>query len=292
MPFVENHGAKIYWDSEGAGEAILLIMGLGVTSHMWHRTRPHLTQGFQTLAFDNRGVGRSDTPAGPYPIPLMASDAAAVLDAANVHSAHIFGISMGGMVAQEFALQYPKRVRSLILGCTSAGGPRAVRAEAEATQMLMARSKMSPEQATEAAVPFIYDRATPRERIDEDAAIRLRWFPRHEGYAAQLQGILAWEAYSRLCAINVPTLVIHGESDRLVPPDNARLIADRIPGAKIVIIPRASHIFATDQPEAAHDAILRFLAAQNGSLNHDGALPSLKQTSSSQSSSWKDAVPC
>ena len=262
MSFVENQGARIYWDEQGHGATILLIMGLGYTSNMWYRTRPALAAHYHTVAFDNRGVGKSDVPLGPYPIALMASDAAAVLDAAGVEIADIFGVSMGGMIAQEFALQYPKRVRSLILGCTAAGGPTAVRAEPEAAQMLMARDKMSPEQAAEAAVPFIYDSATPRERVDEDLAIRRPWFPRAEAYRAQLQGILAWEAYTRLFGIAAPTLVIHGERDRLVPPGNAKLIAEHIPGAKLVMIPHASHLFLTDQTEVSLHAILQFLNEQ------------------------------
>ncbi len=185
MAFVENQGARIYWDEQGRGEPVLLIMGLAYPSQMWYRTRPLLASRYRTLALDNRGIGRSDVPPGPYPIALMASDAAAVLDAAGIESAHVFGVSMGGMIAQEFALQYPKRVLSLILGCTAAGGPTAVRAEPEAAQMLMTRDKMSPEQAAEAPVPFIYDSTTPRERIDEDIAIRRPWFPRPEAYTAR-----------------------------------------------------------------------------------------------------------
>src|SRR6202044_4172980 len=122
---------------------------------MWHRTRPTLAAHYQTIALDNRGIGRSDVPPGPYPIALMASDAAAVLDAAGVESAHLFGVSMGGMIAQEFALQYPKRVRSLVLGCTASGGPHAVQAEPAALQTLM-RQGMTPEEAKEAIIPFIY----------------------------------------------------------------------------------------------------------------------------------------
>ncbi len=265
MAFVDNQGARIYWDEQGHGAPVLLIMGLGYTSHMWHRTRPVLAQHYQTIVLDNRGVGRSSVPPGPYPIALMASDAAAVLDAAGAESAHVFGVSMGGMIAQEFARQYPKRVRSLVLGCTAAGGPTAVRADAEATQMLMTRDKMTPEQAIEAPVPFIYDSTTPRERIEEDLAIRRPWLPRPEAYTAQLQGIIAWESYCRLSGIAAPTLVIHGENDRLVPPANGKLIAQRIPGAKLVMIPHASHLFTTDQPEAAHHAILEFLNEQIGS---------------------------
>jgi 3-oxoadipate enol-lactonase len=269
MPFVENQGARIYWDERGHGTPVLLIMGLGYTSDVWYRIRPALAAQYRTIALDNRGVGRSDLPPGPYPIALMASDAAAVLDAAGIESAHLFGLSMGGMIAQEFALQYTKRVLSLILGCTAAGGSTAVRAEPEAAQMLMTRAKMSPEQAAEAPVPFIYDSTTPRERIDEDIAIRRPWFPRPEAYTAQLQGILAWEAYSRLSGIAAPTLVIHGESDRLVPPGNAKLIAERIPGAKLVMIPHASHLFLTDQPEVSRHAILQFLNEQAGSAGSD-----------------------
>jgi len=269
MAFVENQGAKIYWDEQGQGDPVLLIMGLAYPSQMWYRTRPLLAARYRTLALDNRGVGQSDVPPGPYPIALMASDAAAVLDAAGIESAHLFGVSMGGMIAQEFALQYPKRVLSLILGCTAAGGPTAVRAEPEAIQMLMRREKMSPEQAAEAAVPFIYDPTIARERIDEDLAIRRPWFPSPEGYAAQLQGILGWESYSRINQIVAPTLVIHGESDQLVPPGNAQLIAERIPGAKLVMIPHASHLFLTDQTEVSHHAILQFLNEQAGSAESD-----------------------
>jgi pimeloyl-ACP methyl ester carboxylesterase len=135
--------------------------------------------------------------------------------------------------------------------------------------MLMTRAKMSPEQAAEAPVPFIYDSATPRELIDEDIAIRRLWFPRPEAYTAQLQGILAWEAYSRLSGIAAPTLVIHGERDRLVPPGNAKLIAERIPGAKLMMIPHASHLFLTDQTEVSHHAILQFLNEQAGNAGSD-----------------------
>ncbi len=280
MAFVENQGARIYWDEQGHGAPLLLIMGLGYTSHMWHRTRPALSQRYKTIALDNRGVGRSDVPPGPYPIALMASDAAAVLEAAGAESAHVFGVSMGGMIAQEFALQYPNRVRSLVLGCTAAGGPTAVRADAEATQMLMTRDKMTPEQALEAPVPFIYDSTTPRQRIDEDLAIRRPWLPRPEAYTPQLQGIISWESYSRLSGVTAPTLVIHGENDRLVPPGNGKLIAQRIPGAKLVMIPHASHLFTTDQPEAAQHAILEFLNQRTGSASSADRLEKEKEKAS------------
>jgi 3-oxoadipate enol-lactonase len=263
MSLVENGGTKIYWDELGQGEPVLLIMGLGWASNMWHRTRPVLAARYRTIAFDNRGAGRSDVPPGPFSIALLASDAAAVLDAAGVERAHLVGASMGGMIAQEFALQYPKRLRSLILGCTAAGGPRAVQADPEAIQLLFRRDP-DPAERAKAAVPFIYDCGTPPERINEDLAVLSEWYPRPEGYSAQLQAIIGWDADSRLSKIAAPTLVVHGENDRLVPAANGRLIAGRIPGAGLVMLPRASHIFMTDQPAASQQAFLDFLAAQSG----------------------------
>jgi 3-oxoadipate enol-lactonase len=261
MPFAENQSAKIFWDEQGVGQPLLLIMGLSYPSYMWHRIRPALAKSYRTIALDNRGVGQSDVPRGVYSIPLMTSDAAAVLDAAGVGSAQVFGVSMGGMIAQEFALQYPKRTRSLILGSTAFGGPHAVQAEPAALQTLTRRG-MTPEEAKEAIIPFIYDPTTARERIDEDMAIRMKWYPTPEGYLGQLQGILGWESYSRLAQITAPTLVIHGQTDRLIPAANAELIAERIPNAKLVLIPNAGHIFETDQTGAALHAILDFLSAQ------------------------------
>lgn len=264
MPFAINQGVKIYWDEVGEGAPLLLIMGLGYPSDAWYRTRPLLSAAYRTIALDNRGAGRSDVPPGPYSISLMASDAAAVLDAAGVGSAHVLGVSMGGMIAQEFALQYPARVRSLILGCTSARDPNAVPAEPEAVELLMSRANMSAEDAAWAAVPFIYSATTPRERIEEDMAVRRPWFPRPGAYLAQLQAILSWESSGSLSRIKAPTLVIHGESDRLVPAGHGRFLAEMIPGAKLVLLADASHIFWTDQPEQAQRAIMDFLESQPG----------------------------
>ena len=260
MAFLENQGAKIYWDEQGKGDPVLLIMGLGYPSYLWHRMRPVLNERYHTIALDNRGSGQSDAPSSPYSIAQMASDAFAVLDAAGAEKAHVFGLSMGGMITQEFALQYPARVRSLILGCTAPGGPNAIRAEKQVTEILTAR--MPPEQAAIAIQPFIYDSATPRERIEEDMAIRRQWFPRPEGYWGQLQAIFTWEAYSRIDRITAPTLVIHGETDQLVPPGNGKLIAGKIHGSRLEMLPHASHIFTTDQPEVSKKLVMDFLAQQ------------------------------
>jgi pimeloyl-ACP methyl ester carboxylesterase len=260
MPFAINDGNRIYWEEHGEGEPVLLIMGLGYSSEMWHRTTPVLSRHYRTILLDNRGVGRSDCPKGPYWISEMARDAAAVLTDAGLDKAHVFGASMGGMIAQEFALAYPDRVISLILGCTAAGGPQAVAAAPEVMAALNARGLMTAEEGIQAMVPYIYDESTPRDRIEEDLAIRRRTFPKPESYFAQISGIMAFEAYSRLPQLTASTLVIHGENDRLVPAANGALIAKRIPRAQFVLIKNASHIFITDQERQSHETILTFLA--------------------------------
>jgi 3-oxoadipate enol-lactonase len=262
MPFTESGGTKIFWDERGTGEPLLLIMGLGYTHDMWHRTWPVMAREYRAIVFDNRGVGKSDVPAGPYAVSQMAADAAAVMDAAGIEQAHVLGVSMGGMIAQEFALAFPQRVRRLILGCTACGGAKSIPAAANVIQVLMARASMTPEEGVEAMVPFIYDASTPRTRIDEDLAIRRRTFPTSAGYTAQLQGILAWTCFDRLDQIQSPTLIIHGETDQLVPPGNAHILKDRINGSRLVMLPNASHLFMTDQPELSHGAALEFLSAQ------------------------------
>jgi pimeloyl-ACP methyl ester carboxylesterase len=259
MAFIENQGAKIYWEEHGEGEPLVLVMGLASTLDMWHRTLPVMKEHFRTIVIDNRGVGRSEVPSAPFSIATMASDVAAVMDAAGIESARVFGISMGGMIAQEFTLNYPHRVRSLVLGCTNFGGPNVKPASPKVIELLRARGMMAPDEAAWAMVPHIYDHSTPRERVEEDIAIRMKWFPTMEGYFGQIGAIFSWDARPRLSQIQTPTLVIHGETDELVPPENGRMIAELIANAKLVILPEASHIFVTDQPEVSHQTILDFL---------------------------------
>jgi pimeloyl-ACP methyl ester carboxylesterase len=268
MPHVTSAATQIYWEEAGASvaddrrEPLLLIMGLGATLEWWQRLIPILTPHYRTIVYDNRGVGRSDVPPGPYSIRQMAEDAAAVMDAAGLESAHVFGASMGGMIAQELALHHPSRVRSLILGCTACGGTHVVPASREVGIALSARATMTREQAIWTMAPYIFDEGTPRERVAEDIAIRLRATVSNDGYFAQLAAVRAWEGtHDRLAGLAMPTLVIHGETDQLVPVENGRIVARAIPNARLVTIPHASHIFFTDQLETASQALLEFLAA-------------------------------
>src|SRR6266498_1920452 len=123
MPNIDRDDCQLYWADSGRGEPLLLVQGLGYPSDMWYRWLPDLTQRYRVLRFDNRGVGRTGVPPGPYTIEQMADDALAVLDAAGVERAHVVGASLGGMVAQELALAAPDRVDRLVLACTTPGGP-------------------------------------------------------------------------------------------------------------------------------------------------------------------------
>jgi 3-oxoadipate enol-lactonase len=262
MPYANNRGIKLFWEEYGSGPPVLLIMGLSFTHEMWFRVIPSLRQRYRTIAFDNRGVGRSGVPRGPYSIAKMAEDAKAVLDGAGVPAAHVIGASMGGMIAQELALRFPARVRSMVLACTTHGGllsrwpafmrpsrgihpPRADRFER------MYRF-----------IPWLYGDSTPLERIEEDIEIRsdCRWC--YQGFVSQLAGIMLWSSYRRLPRIRVPTLVVHGDRDCIVAPQNGRVVAARIPGAQFLLIPGAGHMLVTDQPELCQNAVLNFLREQ------------------------------
>lgn len=261
MPYVENEGTKIYWDESGTGnEALLLIMGLGSASEMWYRLLPALAERYRTIFFDNRGVGRSDAHAGPYSIAALAKDAAAVMDAAGVDGAHVLGFSMGGFIAQEFALRYRERVRRLILASTACGGNEVVWAEPEVLVALEAKGVKTREEGFRMTVPYNYHPSTPRALIEEDLAVTLRSPLKRESYQAQLHAIMTWEGtYGRLKNLDVPTLVLHGDSDRLIPTENGRVIARAIPGAELVLIEGAGHRFMTDKLEEAGRVILSFL---------------------------------
>ena len=260
MAFTENNGTKIFWTEQGAGEPLLLIMGLGGSHQEWRRIAPQLAEKYRVILFDNRGVGETVFTDEPFTIPLMAADAKAVLDAANVESAHILGMSMGGMIAQEFALEFPEMTRTLTLAVTNCGGRESVLPAPEVLFTLSGRGIKTPEEAFWAMAPFIYDANTPRETVAEDLAAREGNFTKPENFMRQLQAIMSWQGtFSRLPNISAPTLVIGGENDQLIPCANAKIIADQIPNAKLVELENSSHIFTTDQTEKSVEAILEFL---------------------------------
>ncbi len=260
MPYIANEGANLYWEEHGTGDPVLLIMGLSFTLEMWFRLLPALTPSHRVILFDNRGMGRSSVPRGPYSIRQMARDASAVLKAAGVEQANVIGASMGGMIAQELALNHPGRVRSLILGCTTHGGFLSRWPDISKRPRGVKWAKTDRLERERVIVPMLYADTTPIERIEEDLRIRSECQWTSQGFFNQLAGILLWTSYRRLPRIRVPTLVVHGDQDRLVPPVNGRMVAKRIPGAQFKIIENAGHLLTTDQPEVCVQMMVEFLA--------------------------------
>jgi pimeloyl-ACP methyl ester carboxylesterase len=254
-------GTKLQYDRTGRGVPVLLVMGLGMTAAGWWRTVPVLAERLQVLTFDNRGVGRSDRPAGPYTLAQMADDAIAVLDAVGADRAHVYGISMGGMIAQHIALRYPHRVRALVLGATTAGGTLAVPPGEATIDFLRRRPSMPAEEGVWSSIPYNYSPRTREhhgDRIGEDVVHRLQFPLDAAGYAAQLAAATQHDVAAEVGRVSAPTLVVHGADDVIVPPENGRLLAGAIPGAHLGLLEDAAHLYTTDAPEADRE-VLRFL---------------------------------
>jgi pimeloyl-ACP methyl ester carboxylesterase len=261
MPFAHRGALRVYYESVGSGPAVLLIPGQGMSVEACWRTVERLSGQFRVLTVDNRDIGRSGRSLWPYAVAQMADDAVAVLDAAGEARAHVYGISLGGMVAQEIALRHRERVCGLVLGATTPGGPRAIPGDPQVLTFFTRVGAMDPEEAQWAAIPYSYGERTRRvhgERIAEDIERRLQHPPDALAYLHQVAAAAAHDTQSRLGDIAAPTLVVHGWQDRLQAPGNARLLADAIPGAELRLWPRAGHLYVTDEPEA-DGAVARFL---------------------------------
>ena len=260
MPVLNHDGADLFYEVEGKGPPLLLIMGLGYPSDMWWRMLPWLTPHFTTVRFDNRGVGRTGTGAErPYSVERMALDARAVLHAAGFARATVFGVSMGGTIAQELSLTHPEAVDRLLLGCSHPGGADVV-VDEEVLALLASRGAMTPEEAAEASIPFVYAPGTPRADIDADLAVRAAHPTDPAGDTAQLTDTIAWRgSLDRLPGLAIPTLLVHGDLDRLVPIENSRRMAAVLPNARLEVLAGASHIFATDQPQRTRAVLGSFL---------------------------------
>lgn len=267
MPFANSDNVSIYYEVHGEGEPLLMIMGLGYNRLSWHRTLPALSRHFKVIIFDNRGVGKSSKPDGPYSIEMMADDAKAVLDASSVETAHVYGISMGGMIAQRLAIHYPERVRSLVLGCTTAGGPTHVPPSPKIMELMVARGSLTgtPEENAWLAAPIVYSQAFidhHPEMVQEDIEKRIQIVTPPYAYLSQLQACGVHNTSQELDKINIPTFVIHGDADELVPYENGKMLAERIKGAKLHTVSGAGHIYFTEAVEESNDKVLEFLNEQ------------------------------
>ncbi len=263
MPYIDRPGGRIYWESRGEGEPVLFIMGMAFSLDMWFRVSSHAAQSYRCILFDNRGAGRSDAPKGLFTIAGMADDAAAVLEAAGAESAHVLGASMGGMIAQELALRRPEMVRSLTLGCTHCGWLWSKLPRWRVFRAVWRTRRAAPERALEVLDGHLYHPRTAAAVIEEDRVLRLRHLPSARGYRNQILAVMLWPGSRwRLSRLRIPTIVIHGADDPLIPAENGRALAKLIPGAKLEVVHACSHVMPADQPERTVAIVLEFLAAQ------------------------------
>lgn len=256
--FADSAGVRIAWEVHGNGPPLLLIHGLGYARWGWEPLVPRLAEHHRVIVFDNRGVGESDVPAGPYTARTMMGDALAVLDAAGVDAVHVVGTSLGGMIAQELAARHPDRVDRLILLSTTPGGPAAFPMPPVTVELLSRAATMEPEVVLRSFVENALGADPDPGIVDRILTHRL----------ANLQDPAGWQAQAAAgttfdpgpLSIAAPTIVIHGADDRVVDVRNAHLLGERIPGARVETVP-GGHLVFWEDPDRVADLIESFLAA-------------------------------
>lgn len=267
MPKILANGITIDYEITGTGPPLVLIAGLGYPKWMWHKMLPGLAAHFRVITFDNRGVGKSDKPAGPYTAQLLAADTVGLLDALGIEKAHVMGHSMGGFIAQALVLDTPDRVDKLILSATNFGGPRHIPVTPEAMAVLTDTSTPPLERLRNgiliSCAPGFGD-AHP-QIIEEWLTWRATNPLDLAGYQAQMMiglGLMAEEAAfeHKLPAVQHETLILTGADDKVVPPGNADLLAAQIPNSTVIVLPHAGHFFPFDATDAAVEAVVKFLA--------------------------------
>jgi pimeloyl-ACP methyl ester carboxylesterase len=274
MPRATVGDVELYYEEHGSGDPLLLIMGLGADANGWMLQTPEFAKHYRTIVFDNRGVGRSAKPAGPYTIPQMADDAVALLDHLGIERTHVCGVSMGGMISQELALRHPKRLRSLVLGCTYAQPDSGVLQNSSASASNLGGaidaqgninidlSQLDPLMFFQTLLPLTFNQSfieTDLARIMQLFSGSLEFGFDLNAILAQVQAAMAHDTAGRLNQIKVPTLVITGDNDMLIPSSNSDYLAQEIPAARLVKIPGGSHAFNLETPDVFNGAVLEFL---------------------------------
>jgi pimeloyl-ACP methyl ester carboxylesterase len=264
VPTADISGNTIHYERRGSGDPLVLIMGMSGNSAHWpepflERLEPH----FDLLVFDNRGIGRSAPVAADFSIADMAQDTVALMDEVGLGRAHVMGISMGGMIAQELALTAPERVGGLVLGCTYPGGPGSSLAGPDVMQRL-AGPMLSGDR--EAAIRAGWEVNVSRAFAADDG----QWQRFHEVATRhpapvelimrQMNAVGGHDTSARLADITAPTLVIHGTDDEMLSVENARIIAERIPGARLEILDGVGHLFFWELPDRSAELVREFLA--------------------------------
>ncbi len=262
MPKQRVNGIEIYYEIHGQGDPLVLIMGLRRNVEWWFGQIPTLSKHFKLLVFDNRGAGRSDKPKTDYSIRLFADDTAELMKSLNIKKAHVLGVSMGGYIAQELAINYPEMVKGLVLGCTSPGGQRAVMMSSERLQKFTANEGLSPEEILKKDMDIYFSDEYVRENPEKIKAfieISLRHYQPQDAFERQFTACLKHDTVDRLNRILAPTLIISGGDDSVVPPENSRILKELIPRAKLIFLPGKRHCFFIEEAETLNQEVISFL---------------------------------
>jgi len=254
----DSQGVRIAYDVHGDGEPLVLIMGLGYGRWGWEPVVEPLAAHYQVITFDNRGYGDSDAPPGPYTAAQLAGDTLAVLDAVGVDRAHVVGASLGGAVAQELALRHGGRIEKLVLMATMSGASNMHPIPAPTLALMAEAPTLDPAVAIRRFVENALEPEPDPQLVDRIVAIRVAKPPDPAGWAAQAAIWATFDAWEELPRIGAPTLVVQGEGDVVVDPRNAALLAERIPGAELRMVP-GGHLFFWNRPDALVSPLREFL---------------------------------
>jgi pimeloyl-ACP methyl ester carboxylesterase len=266
VPSVPVAGTQLYFERRGQGEPLLLIQGMGAHSGHWGEPFvAELARDFAVILYDHPGIGRSGPIAGDLSTASLAGDALALLDALAVQRAHVFGFSMGGMVAQELASSAPERVASLTLAATSAGGTQSKPTSGDVVQALTAAVLSGDrERVLQVGFGLVFSSAfaaDPANYPPFAEAARVRPANLHT-LMDQQAAIVAHDTYGRLRGLDVPTLVLHGSEDRMLSWVNGDLIAAMVPGARLELFEATGHLLFWEQPERVAQIVREFAAVQ------------------------------
>lgn len=262
MPLIQANGIGIYYELNGEGSPLVLIEGIGYATWMWFRQVGPLSAEHKLLTYDNRGVGSSDKPDVDYTLRDMADDLAALLDTLGIERASVLGISMGGMIAQEFALDYPSRVERLILASTHHGGTDFVPIPEETAKLMAPDISLPPPARIRNAMAPAFAPGWADSHpavIDTIVFMRLAAVQPPDAWLRQARAVAGFDASERLGEIKAPTLILHGDQDRVVPVGNAHLIARRMPAASLRILSGGGHLAHIEQADLFNQAVLDFL---------------------------------
>ena len=265
MPKTHVRGLEMYYEIEGDGPPVVLVSGLSQDHLGWMLQVPALrAAGFRCISFDNRDAGQTSQSGAPYTIRQMADDTLGLMDALGIRTAHIVGLSMGGMIGQEIAIEAPDRVSSLTLVCTAAA------TEPETAGILRAWRAARP-QCDDVDFVLMVSGWLFTHRFFQQAEavqgflqlVRSNPFPQSAaGFQRQCDAVLGHDARDRVSRIRVPTQIIVGTEDTLTPPRHSRWLAERISGATLTEVPDAAHVLSLEVPEVFNRVAIDFLQAQ------------------------------